>query len=276
MNRRTLCLAGAVAACFPAVLVAAEHPYRVGAAFIDCPDCPEMVVVPPGSDVVGSTPEERKTLGVDARFDTMEAPRHKVTIGYKLAVGRYAVTFAQWDACVADGGCGAYRPDDAGWGRGRQPVINVDFAQAEAYVAWLKAKTGQPYRLLSEAEWEHAARAGTGWWWFAGPPTPDRANYGGNVGRTAPVGSYPANPWGLYDMGGNTAQWVEDCYHDSYVGAPTDGSAWIAGADCKVRNVRGGGWSLSGVAVRVAQRIGDPVERFNTHLGFRVARDIPQ
>lgn len=260
----------------PATLYGQTAPYRPGSAFIDCPACPEMVVIPKGGFIMGSTPQERAALGVPAIFSVMEAPRHPVTIAYKLAVGRYAITFAQWDACVADGGCGGYRPDDNGWGRGQRPVITVDFADAEAYVAWLRKKTGQPYRLLSEAEWEYAGRAGTtGWWYFGDTIDPDRANYGNNSDRTAPVGSYAPNQFGLYDMTGNTAQWTQDCHHPTYVGAPKDGSAWMTG-DCSFRNVRGGAWSLKQWSVRIAERIGDRAQTRNTHLGFRVARDLPK
>lgn len=206
----------------------------------------------------------------------MEEPRHRVTIGYRFAVARHAVTFDQWDACVADGGCNGYRPDDAGWGRGRRPVINVNFADAQAYVSWLSRKSRQTYRLLSEAEWEYAGRGGTTTWYpFGNRISPDNANYGNNLDRTSEVGSYTPNGFGLHDMTANVAQWVADCHHDSYVGAPADGSAWLTG-DCKLRNVRGGGWILSGWSVRVAQRIGDPPGARNSHLGFRVARDLPQ
>jgi formylglycine-generating enzyme required for sulfatase activity len=251
-------------------------PVLAGAAFADCRDCPEMVVIPPGSFVMGSTDEERRALGVLAMFDRMEEPRHAVKIGYRYAVGRYAVTFDQWDACVADGGCDGYRPDDAGWGRGRRPVINVNFADAQAYVAWLSRHTGQHYRLLSEAEWEYAGRAGTDSWYpFGNAIDPSKANYGNNHDRTTTVGSYPPNRFGLHDMTANVAQWVEDCHHEDYVGAPVDGSPWLSGP-CTLRNVRGGGWSLSGWSVRVAQRIGDPPGARNDHLGFRVARDLPQ
>jgi formylglycine-generating enzyme required for sulfatase activity len=233
-----------------------------------------MVVIPPGSFIMGSTEEERRVLEVPARFDRMETPRHEVTLRYSYAVGKFSVTFEQWDACVADGGCKGYRPDDAGWGRGRRPVINVNFADAQTYVEWLRRKTGKPYRLLSEAEWEYAARAGTTTWFFFGDTIDEtKANYGTTRGQTTEVGSFPPNRFGLFDMAGNSAQWVQDCHHESYEGAPADGSAWLTG-DCKLRNVRGAGWSLSARSLRAAQRIGDPPEQRNTHLGFRVARDL--
>lgn len=251
-------------------------PKQPGAAFADCRDCPEMVVLPKGSFVMGSTAQERKALHVMAMFDKMETPRHKVAIGYTFAVGRYAVTFDQWDACVADGGCNGYRPSDAGWGRGRRPVINVNFADAQGYVSWLSSKTGARYRLLSEAEWEYAARAGTTTWFpWGNTISPANANYGNNHDRTTEVGAYPPNRFGLHDMGGNSAQWTSDCHHESYVGAPTDGSSWQTG-DCSKRNVRGAGWVLIDWTLRAAQRVGDPVAARNSHLGFRVARDLPQ
>lgn len=267
------------AAATPAKTAVSRLPaFRPGSSFADCVGaCPEMVVIPPGSFTMGSTAEERKALGVVPMFDRMETPRHRVTIGYRFAVARTATTFEQWDACLADGGCGGYRPDDGGWGRGRRPVINVDFTHAQAYVAWLSAKTGQPYRLLSEAEWEYAARAGTtGWFYYGNAVTPENTAYEKHTDGPAPVGSYPPNPFGLYDMSGNTAQWVQDCYHNGFDGAPADGSPWLKDADCAVRNVRGGSWDMSAWTVRAAQRIGDPILTKNTHLGFRVARDLPR
>ena len=222
-------------------------PELPGAAFSDCRECPEMIVIPPGEFIMGSTQEERDALGVLPMFDR-----------------------------VGEGGCEGDVPDEAGGGRGRRPVINVNFSDAQNYVAWLRERTGEPYRLLSEAEWEYAGRAGTDSWYpFGNAIDPTRANYGNNHDRTAEVGSYPPNRFGLYDMTANVAQWVADCHHDDYVGAPQDGSAWLSGP-CELRNVRGGGWSLQGWSVRVAQRIGDPPGARNDHLGFRVARDLPQ
>jgi formylglycine-generating enzyme required for sulfatase activity len=128
--------------------------------FKECENCPEMVVVPSGSFTMGS-PASEEGRGNE------EGPQHSVTLAKPFAVGRFAVTFDEWDACVADGGCNGHRPDDKGWGRGRQPVINVSWADAKAYVAWLSRKTGKPYRLLSEAEREYVTRAGTTtpFWW---------------------------------------------------------------------------------------------------------------
>ena len=254
-----------------------EPSVRPLSAFADGADLPEMVVIPAGRFAMGTTPEANRSVGVWEMFDAMEAPVHTVTIARPFAVGRYAVTFAQWDACVADGGCDLYRPADDGWGRGRRPVIHVNDDNAMAYVAWLRKKTGKPYRLLSEAEWEYAARAGTTTpFYFGTRITHDNANYGNVYDRTTPVGSYAPNGFGLYDMAGNTAQWVADCYHPNFQGAPADGSAWIEGGDCTKRNVRGGGWSLLDWTLHVAQRIGDPAGQRNNHLGFRVALDLPR
>lgn len=276
MTVRSAALLAALAAG-SAPAVAQDADYRPGSAFADGPDLPEMVVVPPGDFIMGSSQEERDALGVVPLFDSMESPRHKVAIGYRFAISRYEVTFAQWDACVADGGCNGYRPADEGWGRGRRPVINVHYGNAVSYVEWLRRKTGQRYRLPSEAEWEYAARAGTSSWFpFGNSADPAKANFGNNVGRTLPVGSYPPNAFGLHDMIGNVAEWTADCHHDGFAGAPADGSAWDAHLACPERNVRGSGWSLSGWTTRAAQRINDPIAQRNNHLGLRVVRDLPQ
>jgi formylglycine-generating enzyme required for sulfatase activity len=233
-----------------------------------------MVVIAPGRFTMGSTSEDRRRLGVHPMFDVMETPRHDVTVAYAFAYGRYSVTFDEWDACVADGGCNGYRPPDEGWGRGRRPVIHVNFEDAQAYVAWLGAKTGQRYRLPSEAEFEYAARGGTTTAFHTGDDiSPAQANFGSLRGQTVPVGTFPPNPFGLYEINGNVAQWMQDCHHDSYEGAPADGSAWLTGP-CETRDVRGGGWSLVSYTLRTAQRIGDPPQQRNSHLGFRVVREL--
>ncbi len=146
----------------------------VGQSFKDCPVCPEMVVVPAGMLTMGSPETEQERLKI-------EDPLHDVNIPKPFAVGRFTVTFSEWDACVADGGCGGYMPEDQGWGRGDRPVINVNWNDAKAYVAWLSNKTGKAYRLLSEAEREYVTRAGTDTpYWWGTSITPDRANYDGN------------------------------------------------------------------------------------------------
>ena len=216
----------------PAVGVFRE--YQPGDYFKDCDDCPGMVVVPSGSFMMGSSDNEQGR-------DSDEGPRHLVKIDEPFAVGRFEVTFDEWDACVADGGCRGYEDED--WGRGKRPVINVSWEDAQAYVAWLSQATGEEYRLLAEAEWEYAARADTATrYWWGDEITPEYANYEeSGYHRTTEVDSYPANPWGLYNMHGNVWEWVEDCWNDSYKGAPSDGRAWTTG-DCGRRLVRGGSW----------------------------------
>ena len=239
-----------------------------GKTFRDCPECPEMVVVPAGSFTMGSpAPED-------------EGPQHRVTISQPFAVGKYEVTFSEWDACVSAGGCNGYRPGDEGWGRGSRPVIEVSWEDAKSYVAWLSRRTGQRYRLLTEAEWEYAARAKTrtGYSW-GDRIGRNRANcYGCGSRRdsqgTAPAGSFPANGFGLHDMHGNVWEWVEDCWHKSYAGAPSDGSAWVAGGDCSVRVLRGGSWDDAPGFLRSAGRGGNVAGFRYFSYGFRVARTL--
>ena len=232
---------------------------RPGRVFRDCLECPEMVVVPAGSFTMGSPSWE-------VGRDDDEGPQHRVTIPSPFAVGKYEVTFAEWDACVAGGGCNGYRPDDRGWGRGQRPVINVSWDDAKAYVAWLSRKTDQRYRLLSEAEWEYAARAGTTEpFHFGSTISTDQANYNGNytygAGRkgvyrqkTMPAGSFPANGFGLHDVHGNVLEWVEDCWYPSYAGAPTNGSAWVSGGECGKRVFRSSSWTSIPRILRSANR----------------------
>jgi formylglycine-generating enzyme required for sulfatase activity len=195
------------------------------------------------------------------------------------------VTFAEWDACVADNGCNGHEPNDVGWGRGKQPVIDVNWDHAKAYAVWLSRKTGKRYRLLSEAEREYAARAGTttAFWWGSSIST-SQANYNGNYtfaggakgeyrGKTVPVDTFAPNPWGLYQVHGNVLEWVEDCWHENYQGAPSDGSAWTgACAEGSWRLVRGGSWRSSPHVLRAADRARtSKVSRLDS-LGFRLAR----
>jgi formylglycine-generating enzyme required for sulfatase activity len=252
---------------------------KVGETFRDCEGCPEMVVIPAGSFRMGS-PE-----GEPGR-DEDEGPVHTVTFERPFAMARHEVTFDQWDACVRDGGC-RHKPDDAGWGRGRRPVINVSWKDAKEYVRWLSRKTGQDYRLPSEAEWEYAARAGTESPFFTGSCiSTDQANYDGNYdyggcgaktglyrAKTLPVGSLASNPWGLYDVLGNVWEWTEDCWNDSYQGAPSDGSAWTEG-DCSRRVLRGGSWNFRPALVRSANRFRDVTGGRDYDAGFRPARTL--
>ncbi len=240
-----------------------------GQVFRDCADvCPEMVVVPSGSFLMGSP------VGVG---QTRERPQRTVTFARPFAVGRFEVTFAEWDACVNAGVCPRQDHDldqgaDLGWGRDRRPVINVGWPAAKTYVRWLSTTTGQTYRLLSEAEWEYAARAGTTTLYSTGETiTTDDANFSDEVSRTVPVGSYLPNAFGLYDMHGNVGEWVEDCLSDTYSGAPIDGSAWTPD-NCSWRIFRGGDWYSSSERVRSANRGWSDTDYWDGHRGFRVAR----
>ena len=244
-----------------------------GTVFRDCPSCPEMVVVPAGSFMMGSPPGEKGRTRTDA-----EGPVHRVTISAPFAVAKYEMTFAEWDACVAEGGC-RHRPDDQGWGRGNRPVINVSWEDAKSYVQWLSAKTGKAYRLLSESEWEYAARAGTSTRYSWGDETGrNRANCTGCGSRwqnikTAPVGSFAANGFGLHDMHGNVWEGVEDCWNDSYRGAPSDGGAWLSG-ECDTRVFRGGSWNVLSGYMGAALRAGGGTGNRNNIIGFRIARTL--
>ncbi len=258
----------------------ARERMRPGRVFRDCEGCPEMVVVPAGEFQMGSPERE-------AERDVDEGPRHRVRIPRAFAVGKYEVTFEEWDACVAEGGCRGYRPVDEGWGRGRRPVIYVSWEDTKGYLEWLSEKTGKEYRLLTEAEWEYAARAGTEGPFHTGSTiTTDRANYDGNFRygwsrskgryreRTVSVGTFPANGFGLHDMHGNVWEWVEDCWHGNYSGSPSDGSAWVSGGDCRRRVLRGGSWDNGPRDLRSAARDGNSATfRFNL-LGFRIARAL--
>lgn len=167
------------------------------------------------------------------------------------------------------------KPGDEGWGRGRHPVINVSWQDARAFASWLSKMTNKPYRLPSEAEWEYACRAGTGTKFYRGDRlSVKHANYDMANGRTTEVGSYPANPWGLYDMLGNVWEHVEDAYHPDYEEAPADGSAWIINGDSSRRVVRGGSFSYSARDNRSAVRCDHDSATPDRQHGFRVARDL--
>ena len=243
-----------------------------GTVFRDCPNCPEMVVVPAGNFMMGSPPSEEG-------HDSDEGPVHRVAFAAPFAVGVFEVTFAEWDACVSAGGCGGYRPEDAGWGRGSRPVVNVSWDDAQSYVGWLSRSTGEDYRLLSESEWEYVARAGTSTrYWWGSDIGRGRANCDGcgsqwDAESTAPVGSFSANAFGLHDVHGNVWEWTGDCWNESYEGAPGDGRAW-GGGECSRRVRRGGSWSNDPQYLRSAIRVRNVSGLRNIDLGFRVARTL--
>jgi formylglycine-generating enzyme required for sulfatase activity len=270
----TLLLFAALAFCGPAPSRADERALKPGESFKDCTtDCPEMIVVRAGSFAMGSTADE-------AGHKPTEEPQHNVTIAKPFAVSKFEVTFAEWDACAANGDC-APHVSDGGWGRDRQPVINVSWNDAQRYLTWLSRITGKTYRLLTEAEYEYAARAGTQtaypWGDEIGRNHADCAGCGSrwDFAQPAPVGSFAPNQFGLYDMVGNVWEWVEDCLHEDYSGAPpVEGSAWMAGGDCSKHRLRGGCWASVADEVRSSNRGRGRTDERSTIIGFRIGRTL--
>ena len=240
-----------------------------GATFRDAPKFPELVVVPTGSFMMRGS-----TFG--------ESVHHEVKIDYPLAVGAYPVTFEEWDACVSEGGCGGYNPFDKGWGRGDRPIINVSWETAKMYVEWLSWKSGRGYRLLSEAEWEYCARAGTTteyWWGDEIGVGRTNCRLEATDHKTSPVGSFSANAFGLYDVHGNVNEWVEDSWAGvgyrrvaSSRGTPTDGSPHRGTHPWRV--LRGGSWKDFPSQVRAASRKGRLSSKPGATTGLRVARTL--
>ena len=262
-----------------------ERALKPKESFKECGQCPEMIVAPAGSFTMGSPASE-----VNRR--PHESPQRRVTFSQQFAAGKFAVTVDQFAAFAQetgyDTGSECYTYEDGAWGkrsnrswrnpgfaqRGSHPVVCVNWDDAEAYVAWLSGKTGKTYRLLSEAEREYVARAGTTtpFWWGSTIST-SQANYNSSRKQTMPVGSFQPNPWGLYQVHGNVWEWVEDCYKDSYAGAPTDGSVSTAG-DCNRRLHRGGSWHNDSSYLRSADRYARPIDYRDYLLGFRVGRTL--
>lgn len=245
---------------------------------------PDMITIQGGSFEMGCSNSK------DCSDD--EKPVRTVQVA-AFEMSKTEVIFAQWDACVADGGCGGYTLDDEGWGRNDRPVINVSWDDAQGYVQWLSKKTSLNYRLLTEAEWEYAARAGTSTSYpWGDTASHEYANYGKeNYGKdecceglaqgkdewvyTAPVGRFAANAWGLYDMSGNVGEWVQECYHKTYKKTPKDGSAWEENS-CEKHVLRGGSWLAEPPGLRSASRGQNfPILPAHLHfIGFRIARTI--
>jgi formylglycine-generating enzyme required for sulfatase activity len=255
-----------------------ECALKRGAVFKECEKCPEMVVVPAGSFTMGSPATEE---GRSAN----EGPQTPVTFASPFAVGRFAVTFDEWDACVAGGGCS--RAEDRGKPRGRHPVVNVTWNDAQAYVAWLTKVTGKTYRLLSEAEREYVTRADTTtpYWWGSSIST-GQANYdgtqkpygGGQTGifrqAAQPVDQFAvANRFGLYQVHGNVSEWVADCWRNAYSGTATNGAAWTT-ANCGTRVIRGGSWFDPPEMLRSAARKQFSAGLPSDKIGLRVARPL--
>lgn len=267
--------------------------HRPGEVFRDCPDCPEMVAIPSGEFQMGSPHSE------PGRFDA-EGPQHSVSVR-AIAVGRYLVTVQDFAVFVRETGYDAGAcdwPSGTSWQSSgfvpHDPVVCISWHDAQAYIAWLNGKVRKqvtavtdesaPYRLPSEAEWEYAARGGTttARWWgeVIGSGNADCNGCGSpwDNKQIAPVGSFAANPFGLFDMLGNVWQWTADCWNESYVGAPNDGSAWRSG-DCGKRVLRGGSWSNLPKFVRAAARSRDDAgsrsHDYASYAGFRVVRTLP-
>ncbi len=260
-----------LACCLLAVLLATTA--YAGPALATCEsrpgEGPEMVVIDAGA------------------FEMGENPTRRVTIARPFALARCEVTFAEYDRFADE--VGRAKPEDENWGRGNRPVINVGWEDARAYALWLSLRTGHRYRLPTEAEWEYAARGGTteAYWW-GDEASHEFANYGKDEccdghaeGRdewinTAPAGSFPTNPFGLHDMHGNVWEWAQDCWHDTYDGAPDDGSAWLSenNGDCSRRVLRGGSWDFSPQFLRSALRNWNTAGDGSVFVGFRLARDL--
>jgi len=243
--------------------VGAEEQPVPFSTFKDCNVCPEMVVIPPGQFRMG-----------DLHGGGMywEKPVLDVRIDYSFAVGKYELTFAEWDACESGGGCDKYRLIDWDWGRGNRPAINMSWNDAKEYLTWLNQKTGLEYRLLSESEWEYVARGGTAtqysWGNSIGSGNANCSGCGSkwDTVKTSPVGSFQPNGFGLFDVHGNMWEWVEDCWHDSY--------SDTAGGECRGRVLRGGSFVSGPRNLRAAARSWDPADYRLVSSGFRVARTL--
>ena len=251
---------------------ASQPVYKTGQVFRDCPDCPELVVVPAGIFIMGLKAKSKKSK-----------PAHRVNIAKPFAMGRFEVKFSEWQACINAGGCNN-NPDDHRWGKKGRPVINVTYFDAKRYLSWISKKTGHRYRLPSEAEWEYANRAGTTTvWWWGNKVGKNHANCkdckspwsdgGDDVHGTAPVGSFPPNAFGLHDTSANVFEWVDDCWNKSYKNAPNDGSSWTQG-DCRNRVIRGGSFYYYSKVARSAYRAKNPPNVKSYWLGFRVLREL--
>ena len=278
-------------------------PWPVGKEFRDCAQCPEMVVIPPGTFAMGSPADEKKRPSV-------EKPQHDVRIK-KFALGKYEVTRDEFGLFVRETGhkpeAGCWVLDgkgvkedrnrswrDVGYSQtGKDPVVCVAWHDVKAYVEWLSEKTRKMYRLASESEWEYAVRAGTRTrrYWGDDPSETKICRYANGAGsetsfewrndacgdghrRTSPVGSLVSNGWGVHDMIGNVFEWVEDCWHKDYSGAPSDGSAWTSGADCRLRVLRGSGWSTGPGGHGSTDRARAPAFAGFDVVGFRIARTL--
>ena len=258
----------------PEPVAVVEPPAAAQGAFKDCEACPSMASIAPGRFWMGTPASE-------AARAPAEGPLTEVNFSAGYAIAATEVTFAQWEACLTEGGCRGYRPWDHGWGREDRPVIGVSYEDAKAYVAWLSQKTGHAYRLPSEAEWEYAARAGTPGA-FAFAVSAETANFDAGHpyrgepqearNQTTPAGSFAPNTFGLFDMHGNVWEWTEDCWAEGHDGASANGAA--RGGACAARVLKGGAWNTGGWRLRSGHRIGKGQTAREFDNGFRVVRDL--
>ncbi|MHC8508401.1 MAG: formylglycine-generating enzyme family protein [Rhodospirillales bacterium] len=265
---------GAAAADDMVLMPGADAPVLItpGAVFKDCGDCPDMTAVPAGSFVMG--------LGAKgtSRAVKRAQPPVETKITKPFAIGRFEVTFDNWQACLDDGGC-RKDPHDHCWGRGRRPVVNIDLLRVENYLKWLRKKTGRVYRLPSEAEWEYAARAGTetDWWWgdkdYIGKANCKNCKTPWSRYFTAPTGSFGPNPFGLYDTSGNVYEWTADCWNPHHRGRPRDQSVWKRG-DCGQKTIRGGSFYYVSNVAKSYYRSRNANNLKSYWLGFRVVREL--
>lgn len=241
----------------PAAEVVEAPPPVVSKVFRDCDECPEMMRLEGGTFTMGSAASE-------AGHRAWEGPQRQVTIA-PVAVSIREVSLSEWDACVSAGGCNNYTPTDKGWGRGARPAMMVSWNDAQAYAKWLSGKTGKSYRLPTEAEWEYAARGGTqtAYWWG------DR-HESSRVprGKSEETGFGDANGFGLFNVSGNVAEWVQDCYVNTFASAPVDGSA-VSTSNCQ-RVIRGGSWKSDAGELRIANRSRLSATTRDTAIGFRI------
>lgn len=246
---------------------------------VSSPKGMEMVLIQPGQGQLGSPASEFKR----ARF---ENPMRQTQINYAFEVGKYEITFDDWAKCVSAGGCGGYMPKDGGWGKGKRPVINISFDDAQKYLKWLNAETGLNYRLLSEAEWEYVARAGQNTPFghggagisaklanFDGKAPYATSEQGPYLRKTQPVGQYGANAFGVHDIYGNVYEWVQDCWNPNHNGASGTGAPRTDG-DCDYRVMKGGSWVTHGYQMRAAARVRYVTDYRYDDYGFRIARTL--
>ena len=246
----------------------AKAAFSPGDILRDCVTCPEMIVIPAGAFVMGSADGKPR-----------EQPERQVSIARSFAMSRFEITFDEYQACVDFGAC-EKTPDDHEWGMGERPVINISFSETNDYVRYLRAQTGKPYRLPTEAEWEYAARAGTDtpFWWGddAGGEFANCRHCGSEWDgkSSAPVGRFAANPFGLFDMNGNVWEWTSDCWNENYEGAPADAAPRTDG-NCERRVIRSGSWYYIARLMSATSRDSHPAQLWSYNIGIRVVRELP-